>query len=72
MTKTTKTNKKITGKTKVDLNKNLKATREELRTLRFELASGKVKNVAKIKELRKKVARLLTAVNVKKAEVKDK
>jgi ribosomal protein L29 len=33
---------------------------EELRALRFDLAAGKVKDISKIRELRKKIARAHT------------
>jgi ribosomal protein L29 len=33
---------------------------EELRVLRFDLAAGKVKDISKIRELRKKIARAHT------------
>jgi ribosomal protein L29 len=37
-----------------------KESREKLRTLRFDLAAGKVKNVAELHELKKKIARIQT------------
>jgi len=42
----------------------LDQSREKLRQLRFDLASGKVKNVAEIKETKKTIARILTIVLV--------
>ncbi|MDP3953357.1 MAG: 50S ribosomal protein L29 [bacterium] len=59
---------KLTKKTVVDLQKDLQGTREELQTLRFDLATGKVKNIAKIHQARKKTARLLTFINQKTQE----
>ena len=47
-------------KTKSQLKKLLIAKREKLRTLRFDLASGKVKNVKEIRGIKKDVARILT------------
>ena len=35
-------------------------SRERLRSLKFDLASGKVKNVREIRELKKTIARILT------------
>lgn len=35
-------------------------SKEKLRTLRFDLAAGKVKNVAELHELKKKIARIKT------------
>lgn len=37
--------------------------REKLRNLKFDLASGKVKNVKEIRELKKDIARVLTVLN---------
>ena len=36
---------------------------EELRVLRFDLAAGKVKDISKIREARKKIARANTFLN---------
>ena len=36
---------------------------EKLRTLRFDLAAGKVKDISEIKELKKKVARMKTFIH---------
>lgn len=47
-------------KTKEELQKLLIDRREHLRSLKFDLASGKVKNVRSIRELRKEIARILT------------
>lgn len=51
---------KMSKKTVADLTKDLASSREEVRELKFELASGKVKNIIKIKEAKKKIARILT------------
>lgn len=37
--------------------------RENLRRLRFDLSSGKVKNVRQIRETKKDIARILTLIN---------
>lgn len=47
-------------KTKLELQKLLQDSREKLRQLRFDLASGKIKNVRQIRELKKEIARILT------------
>ncbi len=57
--------KKLGDKTIPDLKKTLVEAREELRTLRFDLAAGKVKNIQKAKEVRKKIARVLTFIRLK-------
>ena len=45
-----------------ELRKLLQDSREKLRQLKFDLASGKVKNVRKIRELKKDIARILTVL----------
>ena len=47
-------------KSKPELYKLLQDSRERLRQLRFNLGSGKVKNVREIRELKKDIARILT------------
>jgi large subunit ribosomal protein L29 len=39
-------------------------SKERLRTLRFDLAAGKVKNVAELRETRKKIARIKTFIKI--------
>ena len=48
-----------------ELEKMVREESERLRTLRFDLAAGKVKNVAELRELRKKLARTKTFINQK-------
>jgi large subunit ribosomal protein L29 len=57
--------KELKTKTIDELRKLEAQLREQLRQLRFDLASGKVKNVKRIKEIRKDIARILTAINQK-------
>lgn len=47
-------------RTKSELQKLLQAHRERLRQLRFDLSSGKVKNVREIRKIKKDIARILT------------
>ena len=47
------------------LKSNLMELRGKLRSLRFLSASGKLKNVCEIKELRKDIARIMTILNSK-------
>jgi ribosomal protein L29 len=42
----------------------------ELRVLRFDLAAGKVKDISKIREARKKVARAKTFLNQRQVNAK--
>jgi len=55
----------IRQKTKPELEKLLQDLQEKLRQLRFDLASGKVKNVREIRETKKDIARILTILNPK-------
>ena len=41
---------------------------EKLRTLRFDLAAGKVKDISEIKDLKKKVARMKTFLHERQHE----
>ncbi len=43
-----------------ELEKVLMEKRERLRSLRFDLAAGKVKNVSEIRKVRKDIAKILT------------
>lgn len=52
--------KELRQKSKSNLEKLLKEKREHLRDLRLGLASGKIKNVREIKEVKKDIARILT------------
>lgn len=47
-------------KTKNELRRLLRENRERLRSLRFDLASGKIKNVREIRKIKKDNARILT------------
>ena len=51
---------KLVKKTSADLQKDLVTSREELRALKFELAAGKVKNITKVKDVKRTIARILT------------
>ncbi len=55
-------------KPKDEIEKLLKDLREKLRQLRFDLVSGKVKNVKETREIKKDIARILTFLrqNIKK------
>lgn len=49
-------------KTLDQLEEDLTAHRERLRVLKFDLKSGKVKNVGSIREIKKIIARILTFI----------
>jgi len=49
-----------------ELLRELQEKREQLRRSRFELASGRMKNIRTIRETRRAIAQLLTALAQKK------
>lgn len=50
-------------KSKEELERMLLEYREKSRQLRFNLASGKVKNVKEARKIKKDIARILTVLN---------
>lgn len=48
-----------------ELQKMLEESREKLRQLRFDLSSGKVKNVREIRMIKKDIARIMTLLRQK-------
>lgn len=48
----------------------IKEGNEKLRTFRFDLAAGKVKDISGIKELKKKVARMKTFIHERQNQSK--
>ncbi|MFD1067354.1 50S ribosomal protein L29 [Oceanobacillus locisalsi] len=48
--------------TTAEIEKNVKTLKEELFNLRFQLATGQLENTARIREVRKSIARLKTVV----------
>lgn len=52
-------------KPKIELEKLLKDLRERQRSLRFDLAAGKVKNVREIRQIKKDIARIMTLLKLK-------
>ncbi len=55
--------KELRLKPEEELNQLLSESQKKLRELRFNLASGKVKNVRTIRVLKKNIARILTILN---------
>jgi large subunit ribosomal protein L29 len=53
-------------KPKKELQRLLRNSQDKLRQLRFDLASGKVKNVREIRQIKKDIARILTILCQKK------
>jgi large subunit ribosomal protein L29 len=54
--------KELRQRSKLELEKILRESREKLRQLRFDLSSGKVKNVREIRQLRREIAQVLTVL----------
>lgn len=58
--------KELKNLTDEELKKSLDQNQEKLRSLRFNLASGKVKNVREIRGTKKTIARLETLIKERK------
>jgi len=52
-----------------ELDKKLVEAKQNLFNLRFQLAIGKLENVAKVKEIKKEIARILTIKYEKEREI---
>ncbi len=52
-------------KGKEELKRELLSQREKLRQLKFDLNSGKIKNIKEIKEVKKTIARIMTILKEK-------
>ncbi|HVN26099.1 MAG TPA: 50S ribosomal protein L29 [Candidatus Paceibacterota bacterium] len=55
----------LKNRSAADLTNLERESKEKLRVLRFDLAAGKVKNVAELRELKKKIARVKTFLKAK-------
>ncbi|MBZ9577754.1 50S ribosomal protein L29 [Patescibacteria group bacterium] len=58
--------KELKQKSRKELQKLLQNNQEKLRQFRFDLTSGKVKNVREIRQTKKDIARILTRLCQKK------
>jgi large subunit ribosomal protein L29 len=56
----------IRRKKEPELAKDLKDLREKLRDLKFNLASGKVKDIREVRAVKRDIARILTIINEEK------
>ena len=54
-----------------ELEKLLRDSRERLRSFRFNLAAGKVKNAGELLELKKNIARMLTFLKNQSLKIKN-
>lgn len=57
--------KELRQKTEKEMKQMLQTLREKARQLRFDLSSGKVKNVKELREVKKDIAKILTILNEK-------
>jgi len=55
--------KELNSKTKDELGKMIEETRKRIEEVRFKAASGGIKNVKELREDKKNIARILTALN---------
>jgi len=55
--------KEIRDLTTTEIEEKIKALKEELFNLRFQLATGQLENTARIKEVRKSIARMKTVIH---------
>lgn len=55
----------VRSKSKKELEKIVRDNRERLRSLKFDLVSGKVKNVREIRQIKKDTAQALTIIKEK-------
>jgi large subunit ribosomal protein L29 len=60
--------KEIRDLTTSEIEENVKELKEELFNLRFQLATGQLENTARIKEVRKTIARMKTTVRERELE----
>ena len=66
--KTNKYVQDLNSKTATELNNELVAAKKELFNLRFQNATNQLDNTARIKEVRKNIARIQTIITQKAAE----
>jgi len=64
--------KELRGKKQKDLQDLLAEKREKLRLFKFDLVSGKVKNVREIRSTRKDIAQIITILNENQKQNKSK
>ena len=60
--------KEIRELTTAEIEQNVKTMKEELFNLRFQLATGQLENTARIKQVKRTIARLKTVVHERQRE----
>lgn len=63
--------KEIRELTTAEIEQNVKSLKEELFNLRFQLATGQLENTARIREVRKSIARMKTVVRHREVSVNN-
>ncbi|WLR41989.1 50S ribosomal protein L29 [Bacillus carboniphilus] len=56
--------------TTAEIEQNVKTLKEELFNLRFQLATGQLENTARIREVRKSIARMKTIIHQREMAAK--
>ena len=57
--------------TTAEIEQNVKSLKEELFNLRFQLATGQLENTARLREVRKSIARMKTVIRQRELEVNN-
>ncbi len=57
--------------TTAEIEQNVKSLKEELFNLRFQLATGQLENTARLREVRKSIARLKTVVRERELSINN-
>ncbi len=58
--------------TTAEIEQNVKSLKEELFNLRFQLATGQLENTARIREVRKAIARMKTVIREREIGVTNR
>ncbi|KKB34875.1 50S ribosomal protein L29 [Bacillus thermotolerans] len=64
--------KEIVELTTAEIEQKLKSLKEELFNLRFQLATGQLENTARIREVRKAIARMKTVIRQREIDVNNR
>ena len=64
--------KEIRDLTTAEIEQQVKSLKEELFNLRFQLATGQLENTARIREVRKAIARMKTVIRERELEVNNR
>ncbi|WP_368653614.1 50S ribosomal protein L29 [Ornithinibacillus sp. 4-3] len=63
--------KEIRELTTAEIEQNVKSLKEELFNLRFQLATGQLENTARIREVKKSIARMKTVAHQRELSVNN-